>query len=62
MEEGFRRADVIVERTYRTQRVDHAYLEPEAAVAWVDGDGVVTIAAAPRKNSCWPTMRPAACR
>jgi CO/xanthine dehydrogenase Mo-binding subunit len=45
VEEGFRRADVIVERTYRTQRVDHAYLEPEAAVAWVDGDGVVTIRA-----------------
>jgi len=45
LEEGFRRADVIVERTYRTQRVDHAYLEPEAAVAWVDGDGVVTIRA-----------------
>jgi len=45
VEEGFRRADVIVERTYRTQRVDHAYLEPEAGVAWVDGDGVVTIRA-----------------
>jgi CO/xanthine dehydrogenase Mo-binding subunit len=45
VEEGFRRADVVVERTYQTQRVDHAYLEPEAAVAWVDGDGVVTIRA-----------------
>jgi len=44
--EGFRGADVTVERTYRTQRVDHAYLEPEAGVAWVDGDGVVTIRAA----------------
>ncbi len=45
VEEGFRRADVIAERTYKTQRVDHAYLEPEAGVAWVDGDGVVTIRA-----------------
>jgi xanthine dehydrogenase molybdenum-binding subunit len=45
VEDGFRRADVIVEGAYRTQRVDHAYLEPEAAVAWVDGDGVVTIRA-----------------
>jgi CO/xanthine dehydrogenase Mo-binding subunit len=26
VDEGFRRAHVIVERTYRTQRVDHAYL------------------------------------
>jgi len=43
VDEGFRRADVIVERTYRTQRVDHAYLEPEAGVAWIDGDGIVTI-------------------
>ncbi|HEX4835292.1 MAG TPA: xanthine dehydrogenase family protein molybdopterin-binding subunit [bacterium] len=45
VEEGFRRADVIAERTYTTQRVDHAYLEPEAGVAWVDGDGVVNIRA-----------------
>jgi CO/xanthine dehydrogenase Mo-binding subunit len=43
--EGFRHADIVVERTYRTQRVDHAYLEPEAGVAWVDGDGVVNIRA-----------------
>ena len=46
VEGAFRRADAIVERTYQTQRVDHAALEPEAAVAWVDGDGVVTIRAA----------------
>ncbi|TMI80626.1 MAG: xanthine dehydrogenase family protein [Bacillati bacterium ANGP1] len=46
VEAGFRRSDAVVERTYRTQRVDHAALEPEAAVAWVDGDGVVTIRAA----------------
>ncbi|MDR5682748.1 MAG: xanthine dehydrogenase family protein molybdopterin-binding subunit [Armatimonadota bacterium] len=37
------RADVVVEGTYRTQFVDHAYLEPEAGVAWVDSDGVLTI-------------------
>ncbi|HEV2359465.1 MAG TPA: xanthine dehydrogenase family protein molybdopterin-binding subunit [bacterium] len=41
--EGFRQADVIVERTYRTQRVDHAYLEPEAGVAWTDTHGVINI-------------------
>ena len=36
---------VIVEHTYRTQFVDHAYLEPEAGVAWLDADGVITIRA-----------------
>jgi CO/xanthine dehydrogenase Mo-binding subunit len=36
-------ADVVVEQTYRTQFVDHAYLEPEAGVSWRDADGVITI-------------------
>ena len=36
-------ADAVVEGTYRTQHVDHAYLEPEAGVGWIDGDGVVTL-------------------
>jgi nicotinate dehydrogenase large molybdopterin subunit len=37
------RADVVVEETYRSQRVDHAYLEPEAGVGWIDSDGVLTL-------------------
>jgi CO/xanthine dehydrogenase Mo-binding subunit len=37
------RADLIVQDTYETPRVDHAYLEPEAGVGWVDGDGVITL-------------------
>ena len=36
-------ADVVVEGTYRTQHVDHAYLEPEAGVGWIEGDGVLTL-------------------
>jgi CO/xanthine dehydrogenase Mo-binding subunit len=36
-------ADVVVEEVYRTQHVDHAYLEPEAGVAWIDGDGVLVL-------------------
>jgi CO/xanthine dehydrogenase Mo-binding subunit len=36
-------ADVVVEDTYRTHAVDHAYLEPEAGVGWIDTDGVVTL-------------------
>ena len=36
-------ADVVVEGEYRTQRVEHAYLEPEAGVGWVDTSGVITL-------------------
>jgi CO/xanthine dehydrogenase Mo-binding subunit len=43
VEQAFSKADVIVEGTYRTQAVDHAYLEPEAGVGWIDGDGVLTL-------------------
>jgi len=39
---GMAEADVVVEETYQSQRVEHAYLEPEAGVAWVD-NGVVTL-------------------
>jgi CO/xanthine dehydrogenase Mo-binding subunit len=42
---GFSQADVIVENTYRVQPVDHAYMEPEAGVAWKDDEGVITIRA-----------------
>lgn len=41
--EGFRRADVIVEHTYRTPFVDHVYLETESGVGWIDDDGVLTL-------------------
>jgi CO/xanthine dehydrogenase Mo-binding subunit len=37
LDAGWAAADVVVEGTYRTQRVEHAYLEPEAGVAWIDG-------------------------
>jgi len=40
---GFAEAEVIVENTYRVPFVDHAYLEPESGVAWVDENGVITI-------------------
>ncbi len=38
---GFEKSDFIVERQFRTQTVDHAYLEPEAALAYWDGDMLV---------------------
>jgi CO/xanthine dehydrogenase Mo-binding subunit len=36
-------ADLVVEETYKSQRVDHAYLEPEAGIGWIDSDGVLTL-------------------
>jgi CO/xanthine dehydrogenase Mo-binding subunit len=43
VEQALAASDVVVEATYRTQHVDHAYLEPEAGVAWIDGDGVLVL-------------------
>lgn len=43
VKKGFQEASVVIERTYRVPFVDHAYIEPEAGVAWVDENGVVTI-------------------
>jgi CO/xanthine dehydrogenase Mo-binding subunit len=43
VEAGFAEADVVIEETFDTQQVEHAYLEPEAGLAWVDHDGVVTV-------------------
>jgi len=42
-EKGFAQSDLVVEETYSTQAIEHAYLEPEAGIAYVDHDGVVTI-------------------
>jgi len=36
-------ADVVVEGEYYSQFVDHAYLEPEAGMAYLDDEGVITI-------------------
>lgn len=40
---GFEEADLIVENTFRVPFVEHAYLEPEAGVAWVDDRDVINI-------------------
>jgi len=40
---GLAAADVVIENTYRVPFVDHAYLEPESGVAWLDEDGVINI-------------------
>jgi CO/xanthine dehydrogenase Mo-binding subunit len=46
VETGLAGAAAVVDDEYRTQFIDHAYLEPEAGVAWRDTDGVITIRAA----------------
>lgn len=40
---AFAVADVVVEGSYQTQAVDHAYLEPEAGVGWLDDEGVLNL-------------------
>ncbi|MGQ0668871.1 MAG: xanthine dehydrogenase family protein molybdopterin-binding subunit [Actinomycetota bacterium] len=52
-QQTLRNAPVVVEGTYKSQRVDHAYLEPEAGVGWVDGDGVITLRVATQVIEHW---------
>ncbi|MEE9403048.1 MAG: xanthine dehydrogenase family protein, partial [Desulfobacteria bacterium] len=49
VEEGFRHSDVIVENTYRTHVVDHAYIETESGVGMMDPQGDIVIYSA---NQC----------
>lgn len=44
VEEGFRQAHVIAGDTFKTQMVEHAYIEPEAGVALMEGDSLVLYA------------------
>ncbi len=41
--EGFARAEVVVERTYRTPFVDHVYLETESGIGWIDAEEVLVL-------------------
>jgi CO/xanthine dehydrogenase Mo-binding subunit/aerobic-type carbon monoxide dehydrogenase small subunit (CoxS/CutS family) len=43
VEAGLGRADVTVDGTFTTPFIEHAYLEPEAALAWIDDEGRVVI-------------------
>ena len=45
VEKAMKDADVVVENEYRTGMQEHAYLEPEAAIAIPEADGGVTIIA-----------------
>jgi len=43
VDKGLKESDIIIEGVYKTQRVEHAYLEPEAAVAKVGAEGRITV-------------------
>jgi CO/xanthine dehydrogenase Mo-binding subunit len=43
MARGWAEADVVLKGTYRTQHVDHAYLEPEGGLAVPNPDGSITL-------------------
>jgi CO/xanthine dehydrogenase Mo-binding subunit len=43
---GWEQADVVVEGTYDLPYQEHAYLQPEAAVSWIDDEGRITVAVA----------------
>ncbi len=43
MEAGFQQADVIVESVYNTPAQEHAYLQTEAGLAYMDEDGRVAV-------------------
>jgi len=43
LDAGMAEADLIVESTFKMPFVEHAYLEPDAGVAWVDEQGVINI-------------------
>ena len=43
LEKGFNEADIVIEESFSTQQVEHAYLEPEAGIAYIDQDDVLTV-------------------
>ncbi len=43
IERGFKEADIIIEDTYKVPFVDHAYLETESGIAWIDENSVINI-------------------
>lgn len=43
IEEAFKKCDVIVENDYETTPNEHAYLETEGGMGWIDENGVITL-------------------
>lgn len=43
IQEGFEKAEVVIEDVYTTQMVDHAFLQPESCLAYLDNRGHLVI-------------------
>jgi CO/xanthine dehydrogenase Mo-binding subunit len=43
VEKAFEKCQAVVERTYRTSALEHAYLEPDAGTGYVDDEGTLVI-------------------
>lgn len=43
LDEGFAQSDVVIEREYRTQFVEHGFIEPEAGLAVPEANGRLTV-------------------
>ncbi len=43
MADGWAESDFIIEQQFQTQFIEHAYMEPEAAVCWPRPDGVMEV-------------------
>ncbi|MFQ5886319.1 MAG: xanthine dehydrogenase family protein molybdopterin-binding subunit [Anaerolineae bacterium] len=46
IEQGFAEAEVVIESYYVTPHVEHAYMQPEAGIGYIDDQGRVTVIAA----------------
>ena len=46
LEEGYKNSYVIAENTYKTHMVDHAFLQPEAGLSYIEEDGTLVVAVA----------------
>lgn len=46
VERAFREADLVIENVYHTPAQEHAYLQPEAGIGYVDDEGRVTVCVA----------------
>jgi nicotinate dehydrogenase large molybdopterin subunit len=43
VDRAFEHCDTVIENTYRTARIEHSYLEPDAGAGYVDEDGTLVI-------------------
>ncbi len=43
VDQGFAEADVVIEKDYSTQCIEHGYLETDSGIAYADENGIVTV-------------------